>query len=169
MPPLSLFYTLDRSGQPIPEKDAHRWAEWFGANKHRRIVRQDDISRDVRVSTVFLAIDFNHTGRGPPILWETMILGGPHNEYTRRYTSRADALKRPPRGGQNRAAAAVETQTLDKMSHFVDSSKGPCPVCKGFRAFAQGELSTKWEMDQNRPNRPPAATGSTSPALKSKG
>lgn len=33
--------------------------------------------------------------------------------------------------------------TLDKIRHFVDSAKGPCPVGNGFRGIQRGELSTK--------------------------
>jgi hypothetical protein len=33
--------------------------------------------------------------------------------------------------------------TLDKMKHFVDSAKAPCPAGKGFRGIGEGKLSTK--------------------------
>lgn len=29
------------------------------------------------ISTVFLGIDHNYSNAGPPVLWETMIFGGP--------------------------------------------------------------------------------------------
>lgn len=45
----------------------------------------------VRVSTVFLGIDHNW-GRGPPVLWETMIFGGPHDEFQERYSSHESAV-----------------------------------------------------------------------------
>lgn len=37
------------------------------------------------VSTVFLGIDHNHFGDGPPVLFETMIFGGPLDELQWRY------------------------------------------------------------------------------------
>jgi hypothetical protein len=37
------------------------------------------------VSTVFLGIDHNHFGDGPPILFETMIFGGSADELQWRY------------------------------------------------------------------------------------
>lgn len=49
---------------------------------------------DVRISTVFLCIDhrFSIEEDAKPILWETMIFGGEHDQYQRRYTSHEDAL-----------------------------------------------------------------------------
>jgi len=51
-------------------------------------------SLDLRilVSTVFLGLDHRFTADGPPVLWESMIFGGPHSGEQRRYTSKADAL-----------------------------------------------------------------------------
>lgn len=45
----------------------------------------------VRVSTVFLGIDHRFGGDGPPVLFETMIFGGPLDQYQRRCTSMAGA------------------------------------------------------------------------------
>ena len=47
------------------------WARWF--EKERRewqIISEVDC---YRISTVFLGLDHNYTGVGPPILWETMV------------------------------------------------------------------------------------------------
>ena len=49
----------------------------------------------VKVSTVFLGLDHRFSDSledGPPVLWETMIFGGAHDEHQERYTSRADAI-----------------------------------------------------------------------------
>lgn len=81
-------YVLDSNGQPVEEKDISKWGRSF--DKSNRIVKQDHVS-EVLVSTVFLAIDHNYSGKGPPVLWETMIFGGPHDGYCERYTSRKDA------------------------------------------------------------------------------
>ena len=50
------------------------WAEWFGSND--RQIGDDDIG-SARVSTVFLALDHNWRATGDPILFETMVFGGP--------------------------------------------------------------------------------------------
>jgi hypothetical protein len=53
--------------------------------------RHTDISDEVRVSTVWLGL--NHQwGAGPPLYWETMILGGEHDEQLWCYSSRPQAL-----------------------------------------------------------------------------
>jgi hypothetical protein len=85
------YYILDEQGNPVPEPDSARWSNWF-ENSHNRILKRDYLPDDILVCTVFLGIDHNLCGRGPPVLWETMILGGPHDQYQRRYSSREAAL-----------------------------------------------------------------------------
>ena len=75
-------YILDEYHQVKPADDFLKWAEWF-ENRENRIVRQDE-ENGVRVSTVFLGIDHNWSGEGPPVLFETMVFGGPTNEDTYR-------------------------------------------------------------------------------------
>lgn len=41
----------------------------------------------IRVSTVFLGLDHNLGGYGPPLLFETMVFGGPLNEHCIRYST----------------------------------------------------------------------------------
>lgn len=77
-------------GEPRACRDSLKWAKWFETATADRIVQQDTVG-DVRVSTVFLGVDHNF-GDGPPLLWETMIFGGKHDEYQERYTTRAEAL-----------------------------------------------------------------------------
>ena len=67
-------YTLDEQGNPRPEQDLAAWAKWF--ETAYRIVKQQQIGAS-KVSTVFLGLDHNFAPSGPPILWETMIFGGP--------------------------------------------------------------------------------------------
>ncbi len=45
----------------------------------------------IHVSTVFLRLDHNYHD-GPPILFETMVFGGKHDQYQRRYTSWDEAV-----------------------------------------------------------------------------
>jgi hypothetical protein len=42
---------------------------------------------------VFLGLDHSWTPGGKPVLWETMIFGGEHDQYQERYTSHKDALE----------------------------------------------------------------------------
>ena len=49
-----------------------------------------ELAGGVHVSTVFLSL--NHAfGQGPPVLFETMIFGGPHDDYQERYTTVEEA------------------------------------------------------------------------------
>lgn len=50
------------------------WAEWF-ENFELRNIAQTEMPEGVRVSTVFLGIDHNFLGEGPPLLFETMVFG----------------------------------------------------------------------------------------------
>lgn len=83
-------YTLDAEGNPVACEDMLEWARWYEGEQHR-IVAQDDLPDGVRVSTVFLGIDYRFLGNGPPVLWETMIFHGPNAGYQERYTSLDDA------------------------------------------------------------------------------
>lgn len=46
---------------------------------------------NVRVSTVFLGLDHSFTEGGPPVLFETLVFGGEHDEEMSRYTTWEDA------------------------------------------------------------------------------
>jgi hypothetical protein len=90
-------YILDENGEPRPEPDTLKWGQWMEADK-RRVLQQDHIG-GYFVSTIFLGLDHNFLGSGPPVLWETMIfaeteakLDAPYNDFQKRYTSQEDAL-----------------------------------------------------------------------------
>jgi hypothetical protein len=76
-------------GVPTPEPDLLRWGRWFEeSGDARRVAVTYFGDGTVRVSTVFLALDHNW-GQGPPLLWETLVFGGPLNSLMARYTSKA--------------------------------------------------------------------------------
>ena len=53
-----------------------------------------DEEGEVMVSTVFShGICHRWGDEGDPVLWETMIFGGEHDQYQERYTSYEDALE----------------------------------------------------------------------------
>ncbi len=100
---VSFYYILDDEGEPVAV-DVLAWADWMAGPEHAdRIVLQAQPTRTTRVSTVFMGLDHDWSGRGLPVLWETMIFGGPFDGYQRRYTSRLDALR-----GHAAALALVE-------------------------------------------------------------
>lgn len=70
-------YILDENRKVI-EADLMTWARWFQDSKEKRRVALFE-QGGIRVSTVFLGLDHNYDD-GPPILWESMIFGGPNSE-----------------------------------------------------------------------------------------
>ncbi len=77
-------------GKEIVEcNDILKWGKWFqDADRHVAKTEKDDI----RVSTVFLGIDHSF-GEGKPLLFETMIFGGKHDEEQWRYSTWEEAEK----------------------------------------------------------------------------
>lgn len=89
------LYILDDQDNPVPEPDPIRWGRWLEKNWSRRTLAVDYpvAGEEVKVSTVFLAVNHNWSPGGLPILWETMIFGGEHNDFQVRYTDRQTALE----------------------------------------------------------------------------
>ena len=81
-------FILGEDGSPMPEPDVLRWGKWMQENE--RHLALDNLPNGVRVSTVFLGLDHSFGG-GKPVLWETMIFNGPHDQYQERYSSVEDA------------------------------------------------------------------------------
>lgn len=92
------LYILDDDGRPLPCPDSLAWGQWMhDADKDRlRVVAQDKDEGpgggEILVSTVFLGMDHNFVGKGPPVLWETLVFGGPLADEQMRYISREHAL-----------------------------------------------------------------------------
>lgn len=82
-------YILDEQNQPVECPDVLTWGRWFEASGDQCKVGHTTFDGGY-VSTVFLGLDHNFT-QGEPVLWETMIFGGPHDGFQDRYTSRATA------------------------------------------------------------------------------
>jgi hypothetical protein len=99
----SRHYVLDADGLPRPEPDLVAWNCWMDrtgremaatdAAVGRRLARTS-IGDGVHVSTVFvgLADVMILVFGGPPVLFETMIRGGPHDCRQWRYSTRDQAL-----------------------------------------------------------------------------
>lgn len=68
----------------VPCDDVMEWARRLGDSDARRVAL--DLVGDVTVSTVFLGIDHSFRN-GPPILFETMVFGGPLDEAMERYST----------------------------------------------------------------------------------
>jgi len=84
-----IHYRLVEGTHEVEPCGLLEWAVWFETADRR--VAEDYFLRDVRVSTVFLGLDHRFFGDGPPLLFETMIFGGEHDGYQRRYATWEEA------------------------------------------------------------------------------
>ena len=107
---MEIYYDLD--GLPM---SWDQWAEMWtrknaarskDADGHSR--PEDDPTRigedeigEALVSTVWLGMDHGYGG-GPPIIFETMIFGGEHDQFRERYCTKESAL-----ANHNRIVAAL--------------------------------------------------------------
>lgn len=73
-------YILDGK-TPVKCDDDVLWAKNFRVDNRHVAVTENG---DVRVSTVFLGLDHSYDG-GRPLLFETMIFGGEHDQEMWRY------------------------------------------------------------------------------------
>lgn len=83
------YYMLDADNQTVEVDDWMQWAEWFECGN--RFVGYTEITSQINVSTVFLGLDHRFTGNGPPLLFESMVFGGPLDGTIMRYSSWDDA------------------------------------------------------------------------------
>jgi hypothetical protein len=106
---VTLYYILDETGEPQPVHDVLVWAEWIEGQPDRVVLqtrvhrgRADEAPLSRRrggtwISTVFLGIDhnfaFHDDDDAAPVLWETLIFGGPFDGEMARYASKIDALE----------------------------------------------------------------------------
>jgi hypothetical protein len=91
--------------EPVPEPDLFAWAAWFEtADRHVAL----DTVGGYHVSTVFLGLDHNLFGDGPPLLFETMVFhlaGGGEDLDMERYTTWDEAV-----AGHARIVAALRAE-----------------------------------------------------------
>ena len=86
-------YILNEAGEPERCNNLLRWAMWMETADQARCVAVDEVGESIRVSTVFLGLDHNFGFGGAPILYETMVFGGPLDGEQERYATREEALR----------------------------------------------------------------------------
>ena len=84
-------WILNEAGEPVPT-DLLTWAAWLERQDNPRLLRQDNVTGEILVSTIFIGLDMGFGGP-LPLLFESMILGGAHDMEQRRYATRAEALR----------------------------------------------------------------------------
>jgi hypothetical protein len=98
--------------------DMMTWAKMFENPAHRRVA-ETAIGDKCSVSTIFLGLDHNWRGVGDPVLFETMIFGGPLDAHSWRYTTwneaergHAEAVEQASKAAQQVAAIAKDAGAL---------------------------------------------------------
>src|SRR5262245_52914199 len=107
------LYILD-GHTPVHMDDVEAWARWCEAHRAALHVRDTWLPPGVRVSTVFLGLDHSLarilTPNLSPILFETMVFGGPLDQAQERCATWAEAE------GQHAAVVARVRQALTDNS-----------------------------------------------------
>lgn len=107
----SLYYDMD--GNPVTIQE---WSVIFEDHDARKVGDDtiEDGAEDVRVSTVLLGLDHSW-GKGPPLIFETMIFGGPHDNFCTRYATKQQALD-----GHEAVVLALEAGNFNEIILEVD-------------------------------------------------
>ena len=78
-----MYFILD-GHEPVECADVIEWEKWVRkADRHVAETRKGNI----RISTIFMGLNHNFSIGGTPILFETMVFGGKHDDYQERYDS----------------------------------------------------------------------------------
>ncbi len=78
---------FDRDGKPL---DGDTWSSLKLDYHYGRVAH--DVVAGVSVSTVWIGINQNFTGHGPPLIFETLIRGGTRDYEQIRYSTEAEAM-----------------------------------------------------------------------------
>lgn len=87
---MSNWYVLDEQNNVVGPVDLMEAAK-FHKDMDRRRVGRTTVYDGCDVSTVFLGLDHNWTNQGAPIVFETMVFGGPFDQEQERYSTWAEA------------------------------------------------------------------------------
>ena len=120
-------YVLNQHKEPVLLDDLQLWASFFEEDE-KRIVKQEYVTvlgelcspfKHPWVSTVFLGLDHNFMGKGPPIVFESMVFGGPFNHEMWRYATWDEAVT-----GHERLVECVKDPTMyfGKLKHNIADS-----------------------------------------------
>jgi hypothetical protein len=85
---------LDKQGNPITSEEFMRLKYDLvnGRVSDYGRIGEDEVG-EARVSTVWLGIDHRGCGDGPPLIFETMIFGGEHDQFCARYSTEGRAVE----------------------------------------------------------------------------
>lgn len=82
-------------GKEVVEASLEEWGKFL--SKPEKIVKQETLPNGLRVSTVFLGMDYN-CGEGEPLLFETMVF--PPDSYSDKHCQRYSTYEEAEKGHQ---------------------------------------------------------------------
>ena len=94
-------YYILKNKKIIEVDSIYEWAASGGS--HKRVAF--DNFGDVDVSTIFTGLDMRYNSEGAPLVFETMIFGGEHDQYQKRHTTYEEA-----EAGHMKACELVKSQ-----------------------------------------------------------
>ncbi len=122
-----MWYILDKDKNPVPAKNIIEANRLLVDADSRRVALDDIIVEDygitITVSTVFLVLDHNHSPKGKPVLFESMIFNGELNQSLDRYRTWKEAEE-----GHKKMVELVKnnlwvSRILDKVSAKTSNTK----------------------------------------------
>jgi hypothetical protein len=122
-----MWYILDKDKNPVPTKDMIQANRLLVDTDSRRVALDEIIVEDyaiaITVSTVFLVLDHNHSPKGKPVLFESMIFNGELNQSLDRYCTWEEAEE-----GHKKMVELVKnnlwvSRILDKVSAKTSNTK----------------------------------------------
>jgi hypothetical protein len=78
----------DREGKEITQKE---WAVLHADFDYKVVVKEE--IRGCQVSTVWLGIDHSFADNDPPVIFETMVFGGPFDQFDQRWRTEEEARR----------------------------------------------------------------------------
>ena len=130
---LKMIGVYRRDGTPITGEDAVlQWA-YMSEQEDRRVALTLLTAGDctVKVSTVFLGLDHNFSGGGPPLIFETMAFGD-DTEVIDRYPNEEQAL-----AGHRATVAEVASWLTEPHIEYVYTSAG---LAEGSKPAPSGDI-----------------------------
>jgi hypothetical protein len=106
-----LFY--DRQLRPVGFEEYARLGQVPGYHEIGH-----DVVGDSEISTVWLGVNYNHSRVGPPVIFETMIFGGPYDLRTLRWRDEREA-----RYGHRMVLAFVRRKRHGAVKHARDVAR----------------------------------------------
>lgn len=104
------FYFLDNHKEIVGTDDIKKWGQFFEKNNLRRVAKTQ--IGESFISTVFLGLGHSFVDGGDPVLWETLVFGGPLNDKMDRCSGKwADAV-------------AMHKRMVKKVKKSVGESNG---------------------------------------------